>query len=67
MDGWQTHVKKPWTEATTQALEAENANLKRRYAEPALENTALKDLIGKRLRAGQTQARPEVAAVARRR
>ena len=30
-------------------LEAENANLKRMYADLALENTALKDLIEKKL------------------
>ena len=30
-------------------LEAENARLKRMYAELALENTAMKDLIAKRL------------------
>jgi len=33
----------------TRELEAENAKLKRMYAELALENTALKDLIEKKL------------------
>ena len=34
-------------------LEAENAKLKRMYAELALENTAMKDLIAKNSRAGR--------------
>lgn len=33
----------------TKALEAENARLKHMYADLALENRAMKDLIGKKL------------------